>query len=180
MIVQHAHQADDIGAQGQRIGGEIPAHRHGAVGKPFAGKALPALLSHRRQVEQQQIQPGVCLANGGQEGAAAAAHIHQPPMLAKAVSRQDFLRHHGLAGRHQGRVIRNFLARQRPWLRGAGIGPILRQGRAAPFSAEQFHRVRQIGVEHGVVFYHGGDAGIADHGRAQFAQRPGAIRPPTH
>ena len=51
MVMQHPHQADDIGAKRERIRGEIPAHRHGAIRQPFPGEALPTLFRHSRQVE---------------------------------------------------------------------------------------------------------------------------------
>jgi hypothetical protein len=81
----------------------------------------------------------------------------------------------GLRHRHQPAVgrrgIRGHVA-MRPAFSGGGIGPEAGDGRSPRLAAQQRDRILQIGVEQRVVFDHGGDAGVADHRRAERTQPP--------
>jgi len=139
-----------------------------AQGQAGGGEARLRQGGDGPKIEQYQADAGCPAGRGAQEAAVAAADIEHAFVPGDAVGVQHLVGDQGLRGGHQGGVrTRPRLGRRRL---GAGIGPVGAERGFARLAAQQGDGVAQIGVEHGVMLDHRGDAGIADHRGTEIAQ----------
>ena len=88
-------------------------------------------------------------------------------MAVQGIGREDDVGDHRLRRRHQRRVGRDAVARQRRPAVVERIGPVMRQAALTVLAAQQRHGIAEVGVQRGVMPDHGGDAGIAQQRRTE-------------
>eukprot|EP01035_Chromulina_nebulosa_P032441 gene32441-43340_t len=131
MVVQHPDEGDDVRSRRQRVGEETAADRLGAVGQAEGGEAGLGAGSHRRQVEQHQLEARSAGRRSRQEAALPAAHVQQGAVAVQRVGREDLFSYQWLRGAHQRRIRAGPLRTHLPGGSRVGISPEARQLAAA-------------------------------------------------
>ncbi len=175
VVVQDAHERNEVRAAGKRVVEEGTAESFGPVRQSCCCKFRLGLCHHCGQVEQLQAQRRVPLRDGFQEGTVSAPHIQQCAVLRKVDDSVHLGCDHRLALGHQLRIGAHGIGVAVGRVAAARIIPIARQVGLAPAGAQHGHRIGHVAVERAVVANHGDDARIGRERRAEIAQPVEAV-----
>lgn len=171
MIVKHPDEGNRVMAVWQRIGQKTATVNVRPRSKARSVEPDASARTHGGKIEQRQLEVGRMRADGGQEGALAAAHIEQFPVTVKRIGVDNMPGNQWLRCGHQRRIGRDRLILSKTG--SLRIMPQPRQPAPSAATAQQGHRIGQVGVEQAMMRDHLRNSRIADHYRASAPKRPG-------